>query len=175
MIVVLLGGTCAGKTELALKFRNNGFEKVITNTTRNRRVDDSENSYHFLTKEQFFEKVNNGEMIEYAEYNGNYYGTSVDSLSENCVIVLEPNGLKAIKEKLGSSVYSIYLDVPDEIRLQRGLSRGDDEGVLRKRIEEDRELFSILNEGNCDLIIKGNNSLERLENIIKRHLVNLKT
>ena len=81
MIVILLGGTCSGKTEFALALKKYGFEKVITNTTRARRVDDNENSYHFLTRDEFMQKIENGEMLEYAEYNGNLYGTSIDSLS----------------------------------------------------------------------------------------------
>ena len=70
MILVILGGTCSGKTEFALTCEKYGFPKVITNTTRAKRIDDKDDSYHFLTKEEFFEKVDNGEMIEYAEYNG---------------------------------------------------------------------------------------------------------
>lgn len=154
MVVVLLGGTCSGKTEFALKFKKYGFEKVITNTTRERRVDDAENAYHFLTKEQFFNKVNNGEMIEYAEYNGNYYGSSVDSLSKNCVIVLEPNGYYALKNKLGTSIFSIYLDVPDKVRLQRGILRGDKKEILMQRIKDDKELFKNFNSGICNIVLK---------------------
>ena len=114
MVIVVLGGTCSGKTEFALACEKFGFPKVITNTTRARRVDDNENSYHFLTKEEFMQKIDNGEMLEYAEYNGNYYGTSIDSILDNCVIVLEPNGLKAFEEKIGDKIYSIFLDVSDE-------------------------------------------------------------
>ena len=49
MIVTITGGTCSGKTEFAIKCQDFGFDRVITNTTRNRRVDDKDDSYHFLT------------------------------------------------------------------------------------------------------------------------------
>ena len=64
MILVIMGGSCSGKTEFSLACEKYGFKKVITNTTRKRRIDDSENAYHFLMVEEFFNKVNNGEMIE---------------------------------------------------------------------------------------------------------------
>lgn len=169
MIIVLLGGTCSGKTEFALRCQKYGFNKVITNTTRERRKDDSENAYHFLTKEEFFDKVKNGEMIEFAEYNGNYYGTSVDSLSKNCVIVLEPNGFRALKEKMGENVFSIYLDVPDEVRLQRGLLRGDKEEVLRQRIIGDKKLFEGFNDKTCNLVLR-NITFENMNSIIESSL-----
>lgn len=154
MILVILGGTCSGKTEFALTCEKYGFPKVITNTTRERRVDDKDNSYHFLTKEEFFEKVDNGEMIEYAEYNGNYYGTSSDSLSKNCVVVLEPNGLRSLKEKISDGIFSIYLEVSEEERLRRGLLRGDNLEILKSRIKEDEVLFNESLENEVDFVIR---------------------
>ena len=127
---------------------------IITNTTRARRVDDNENSYHFLTKEEFMQKIDNGEMLEYAEYNGNDYGTSIDSILDNCVIVLEPNGLKAFEEKIGDKVYSIFLDVSDEERLRRGIARGDDPEVIKSRIEEEKELFTDKVKLSVDFLIR---------------------
>lgn len=154
MILVILGGTCSGKTEFALSCEKYGFPKVITNTTRARRVDDKEDSYHFLTKEEFFEKVENGEMIEYAEYNGNYYGTSSDSLSKNCVVVLEPNGLRSLKNKIPDGVFSIYLWVSEEERLRRGLLRGDNPEIIKSRIEEDKVLFNDNLENEVSFVIR---------------------
>ena len=154
MVIVVLGGTCSGKTEFALACEKFGFPKVITNTTRARRVDDNENSYHFLTKEEFMQKIDNGEMLEYAEYNGNYYGTSIDSILDNCVIVLEPNGLKAFEEKIGDKIYSIFLDVSDEERLRRGIACGDDPEVIKSRIEEEKELFTDKVKLSVDFLIR---------------------
>ena len=154
MILVILGGTCSGKTEFALSCEKYGFPKVITNTTRARRVDDKKDSYHFLTKEKFFEKVENGEMIEYTEYNGNYYGVSMDSLSDNCVVVLEPNGLRSLKEKLPECVFSIYLWVSEEERYKRGLLRGDNPETIKSRIKEDKKLFNADLEDEVNFVIR---------------------
>lgn len=154
MVLVILGGTCSGKTEFALACKKFGFPKVITNTTRARRIDDKDDSYHFLTKEEFLNKIENGEMLEYAEYNGNLYGTSLDSILDNCVIVLEPNGLKAFQEKLGDRIYSIFLDVSEEERIHRGILRGDDPKVIRSRIEEERDLFTDELKTSVDFLIR---------------------
>ena len=118
-----------------------GFPKVITNTTRSRRIDDKDDSYHFLTVEEFQKKIDNGEMIEYIKYNNNYYGSSVDSLSKNCTIVLEPNGYRALKKLMPDKVVGILLDVSDEERLRRGIARGDSVEVLNSRMEEEKTLF----------------------------------
>lgn len=154
MVIVVLGGTCSGKTEFALACEKFGFPKVITNTTRARRVDDKDNSYHFLTRDEFNEKIMNGEMLEFAEYNGNLYGTSIDSISDNCVIVLEPNGLKSLKNHLGDKIYSIFLDVSDEERMRRGIARGDNLEVIKARIEEEKKLFTDSVKMNVDFLIR---------------------
>lgn len=152
MIVTITGGTCSGKTEFAIKCQDFGFDRVITNTTRNRRSDDKDDSYHFLTIEQFNKKIDDGDMIEYIEYNGNYYGCSVDSLTDDCVVVLEPNGVRALKEKFGDKVISVYLKVSEEERLKRGLLRGDKEEIIRQRIEEDKVLFNENFEKEVDIV-----------------------
>ena len=154
MVIVVLGGTCSGKTEFALACEKFGFPKVITNTTRARRIDDNENSYHFLTKEEFMQKIDNGEMLEYAEYNGNLYGTSIDSLSKNCVIVLEPKGLRSFERIMGDRIYSIFLDVSDEERLRRGIARGDSLEVLNSRMEEEKTLFTDDVKRSVDFLIR---------------------
>ena len=169
MIVVVLGGSCSGKTEFALELEKYGFPKVITNTTRNRRVDDKDNSYYFLSKDEFFNKVNNGDMLEYAEYNGNYYGTSIDSLSKNCVIVLEPNGLKSFKKKLEDKVYSIFLDVSDEERYRRGILRGDNPETIKSRIEEDKLLFTDKVKMEVDFLIR-DLKREDIKDVIENNL-----
>lgn len=166
MILVLLGGSCSGKTDLAEKCVDLGYERVITNTTRQRRIDDSENSYNFLTKEEFQQKIENNEMIEYAEYNGNLYGTSIDSITEKCVIVLEPNGYKAIKKIYGEKVVGIYLKVSDEERRKRGIFRGDNEEILNKRIQEDKETFNESLEKIVDYTLE-NYSREQIDNLLK--------
>ena len=174
MIVVILGGSCSGKTEFALELEKYGFPKVITNTTSSRRVDDKDNSYHFLTKDEFFNKVNNGEMLEYAEYNGNFYGTSLDSISKNCVIVLEPNGLNSFKKKLGEQVYSILLDVSDEERYRRGILRGDNPDVIKSRIEEDKVLFTDKFKMSVDFLLR-DLKREEISEVIENNLAVLYT
>ena len=152
MVITISGGTCSGKTEFALRCQDFGFDRVITNTTRNRRADDREDSYHFLTLEEFKSKIDNGDMIEHIEYNGNLYGCSVDSLTTNCVAVLEPNGVRALKKKFKEKVISVYLKVSDEERLKRGLLRGDNEEIIKQRIEEDKILFNEEFEKEVDIV-----------------------
>ncbi len=153
MVYIVVGGSCSGKTEFALSMVKNGYSKVITNTTRARRSDDFEGAYNFLTVDEFKDKIVNGSMLEYVKYNGNYYGTDIDSLVDNSVIVLEPQGAMFIKEKLGDNVSIIFLDVTDEERVRRGILRGDSIEVIRERIKEDKVLFQDEIRLNADYVL----------------------
>lgn len=153
MILVILGGSSSGKTDFALHCNKYGFPKVITNTTRQKRVDDLDNAYHFLTKEEFFDKVSSGKMLEYAEYNNNFYGTDIDSFSKNCVVVLEPNGFREITKKLSGRVFSILLDVSDSERECRAILRGDNIDTIKERIKGDKLLFTEGLKTEVDLIL----------------------
>lgn len=150
---MILGGSSSGKTDFALHCNNFGFPKVITNTTRQRRVDDLANAYHFLTKEEFFDKVAQGKMLEYAEYNNNFYGTDIDSFSKNCVVVLEPKGFREITKKLSGRVFSILLDVSDSERERRAILRGDNIDTIKERIAGDKLLFDDKLKSDVDLVL----------------------
>src|SRR5438874_2601266 len=78
MLLVLTGKTASGKdtikAKLLEKFPN--FASVITTTSRAPRSGEvEERDYHFLSREEFEEKVKAGDFAEHVEYGGNLYGT----------------------------------------------------------------------------------------------------
>ena len=97
--------------------------------------------YHFLTQEEFFNLYNNDEFIETVSYNGNYYGTLKREVSDNKVVILEPQGLNNFVEKT-DSIFAVFLETDEEIKKQRMIRRGDNMLEINKRLENDRILFS---------------------------------
>lgn len=77
-LVVVSGPSGAGKDTIVsnLLEKDECFSLSVSATSRAPRGEeiDGEN-YYFLTVEQFLEKINNDEFIEYAKYGSNYYGT----------------------------------------------------------------------------------------------------
>ena len=89
-LIVLIGKSNAGKTTLAnLIQRELGIKKVVTCTTREKRIGEKDGvDYYFLSKDVALKQVENGEFIEHEIFNDWLYGTRyVDiDLSQNQVV-----------------------------------------------------------------------------------------
>lgn len=103
----------------------------VSSTTRNPREGEVDGvNYFFITKEDFEEKIKNGEFLEYNVYNGNYYGTSkkivLEKMEEGVSVFseIDVNGAKNIK-KIFPDALLIYIAPPsfDDLR-ERLIERG---------------------------------------------------
>ena len=142
-MIILMGASATGKTEVGkLLQAKYGINKVITYTTREKRINEKDDiDYHFLTKEKFLKLKDSNFFFETAIYNDNYYGTSFESLVDNSYLIVEPNGFK---KYLNSDIKytSFYLESSKEVRLNRMLIRGDKVEDAKKRIEIDDDVFN---------------------------------
>ena len=123
-------GTGKGTVCKELISRGDVFLSVSA-TTRDKRVGETDGeTYHFTDKANFEKMIANGEMLEWAEYNGNYYGTpkaAVEkTLSEgrNVILEIEPQGALAVKEKMPEAVLIFVIPPSVEILKGRLLDRG---------------------------------------------------
>jgi guanylate kinase len=148
-IVAICGKAGAGKDALLqalAKIYPEAHIKVsyTTRPPRDYEVDDKD--YHFITRDEFIQLIEEGKMLEAAEFNGWVYGTSVLDLAEDKLNfgVFNPAGVEALDNHDFLNVLLIMCDCPDHIRLIRQLSREntpDVEEVLR-RYNTDRFDFS---------------------------------
>ena len=135
MFVILSGSSGSGKNtiikELLKEDKKLRFMKTCT--TREQRDQEKADSYIYLDKDEFEKLIDKGELFEFEEIHGNYYGTLKKSIDE--IIKGEFDFIKDIgvlghdsfKNALGekAKVVSIFLDVPkDELR-RRLLARGE--------------------------------------------------
>ncbi|MBE6885498.1 MAG: guanylate kinase [Ruminococcaceae bacterium] len=84
--------------------------------------------YHFVTREQFLEGIETGDMLEYAEYNNCFYGTPASAverqLAEGKVVFLEieVQGALKVRQKCPEAVM-IFLMPPSKEELRRRLEK----------------------------------------------------
>ena len=78
ILLVVSGPSGVGKGTVISKLfeMDENLYFSVSATTRKPRPGETDGvSYNFKTREQFEEEIDNGEMLEYAMYGGNYYGT----------------------------------------------------------------------------------------------------
>ena len=82
-MLVLVGPSASGKTQiLKILMEKYGMKKLVTYTTRPMRVNEVNGiDYHFVSKEEFLNKLENDFFFETIEYNNNFYGTSKNVFS----------------------------------------------------------------------------------------------
>lgn len=144
LIVVSAPSGCGKGTILHEIMNDGGYYYSISSTTRKPRNGEVNGvHYDFLTKEQFEEKINAGEMLEYACYCDNYYGTPKTVIEEklsqgiDVILEIETNGAEQVMKKCPDAV-SVFILPPSVKELERRLLKRGTETieVIQKRVAE---------------------------------------
>lgn len=154
MLIILSGPSGSGKDTILdqLGRREMNIQLSISMTTRAARTWEKDGfHYYFVDRASFEEKIANNEILEYAEYSGNYYGTPkapVDKwLEEGKTVILkiEVNGAENIRRIYPDAV-SIFLMPPSvqilEERLRNRESETEDSIQSRMAIAKDEIMRS---------------------------------
>lgn len=168
-MIVLTGESGSGKSTVEKELRKRGFNKIISYTTREPRIKDGEIDgvdYHFVSKDTYFDMLDSGKFAENVEYNGNYYSIAKEDCLDDTIVVVEPNGLKQLKQCNDINVKAFYLKVPRDIRESRMISRGDSLESVKRRLELDDEHFKEVEE-LCDYTITSLTLDETVNQILK--------
>ena len=150
-LIVLSGPSGVGKStvisELLSARRDIYFS--VSFTTRQPRVGEEDGvNYNFVTREVFEEMIAGEELLEYAEYIHNYYGTSLKVIQEkldagiDVLLDIEVQGAAKVRAKCPDAVL-IFIVPPSFEELSRRLHRRatDQEEVIQGRLKKAREEY----------------------------------
>lgn len=144
ILMVLSGFSGAGKGTLMKKLLEtyDNYALSVSMTTRQPREGERDGiEYFFSTKEAFEQKIEEGGLIEYAQYCGNYYGTPKAYVEEqlangkDVILEIEIQGALQIKEKFPEALL-LFATPPSIEELEKRLrGRGTEtEEVISKRL-----------------------------------------
>ncbi len=178
LLIVFSGPSGCGKGTLVAKLLAQRSDTVlsVSVTTRAPRPGEIEGfHYFFKTREEVESMIQNDELLEYAQYSGNYYGTPRAAVEEqlnagrNVILEIDVQGALQVMERCNEYV-SIFLTVPSMEELERRLrGRGtEEEAWIQARMTAakselqyvDRYQYTVLND-EVDL------AFERLNTIIE--------
>lgn len=123
--------------------RRGGVFLSVSSTTRDRRANEVDGvTYNFTTPEKFRAMIENGEMLEWAVYNENYYGTpraDVERRLEegtNVILEIEPQGAFKVREKMPQAVLIFIVPPSMQILRARLVQRGrETPEQIQKRLD----------------------------------------
>lgn len=160
--VALVGASATGKSTVERILQEvYGHNRCVSITTRPKRDYERDGvDYHFLTVADIDQLEQEGLLAERTCFNGWHYGLTVAEIEEGGVVVIEPNGLRQIIEKVGrENVFVVYLTYPDKERLIRSLVARNDNDVdeVIRRFQADKKDMQGM-EDIADIIIRNEDS-----------------
>ncbi|MBQ9783444.1 MAG: guanylate kinase [Clostridia bacterium] len=155
LMIVISGPAGSGKgTVNAHLLQAGDFVYSVSATTRAPRPGEVDGvNYHFITREEFLARIDSGDMLEYTEYCGNFYGTPRKEAEEvlksgkNLILEIEVEGARNVKKKFPEAVLIMLLPPSFAIQEHRLRSRGTEtEEKILQRLTRTREE---LKEADC--------------------------
>jgi guanylate kinase len=150
-LVVVTGPSGSGKSTLIRRaLAHPGMSNLqlsVSATTRPPRPGEQDGvDYHFLTRDQFDTKRRANDFLEWAEYNGHWYGTPAqrvfDALTagKSVLLEIEVNGALQVR-KMAPASFFVFIRTPSfRILEQRLLLRGtDNEASIHRRLIKARD------------------------------------
>lgn len=133
IIIAICGKSATGKDTLAKWLRSMlrvigiPANTLVSDTTRPPRTCEKNGiDYVFLTEEDFHNKINERKYLEYTSFNGWYYGTSFDTILNDCVNigVFNVSGISSLTSYLDNyHIICIYLKCNLYQRIKRSIYR----------------------------------------------------
>lgn len=184
LLIILSGPSGVGKGTvrkiLMQEYDLNLVYSISMTTRKPRNGEINGQDYFFVSKEQFDNAIKNNELLEYAQFVENYYGTPkvyVEKLrneGKNVLLEIETQGAKQIMKQLhGSDEFSIFLVPPSLEELEKRI-RGrntEEEVVILERLEKAKK--ELLKKDVYNYIVMNDtpsNAAKGVAKIIKEHL-----
>lgn len=164
MLVVFSAPSGCGKDTVfkeLCKRRDNIVESVSATTRQARAGEVNGVDYFFVSEDEFHHMIDNNGLVEYAKYNGCYYGTPVkgvnDAISNGkiCFLIIEVQGAQRVM-KLFPDCISIFLMPPSIEVLEQRLYKRDTENeqAIKDRLEiakvemtfKDKYTYNVVND-----------------------------
>ena len=177
LLIVLSGPSGSGKNTVCDEVKKNNkniWESISMTSRKPRKGEIDGKSYYFVTEEEFKKNIEDDNMLEYAKFAGNYYGTPKKNIQkhldngEDVILVIEIQGALQIKQKVAQALF-VFLLPPSMKELKRRLIDRNTESSS-KVMERFERAYKEINElSKYNYVIVNDNvkdAAKKLESII---------
>ena len=175
VLVILSSPSGAGKTSIAraLVEENKNFLFSVSATTRKSRPGEvNGREYHFLTVNEFRERINDGQFLEHAKVFGNLYGTPLKPVMESIndgkdlIFDVDWQGGKQIRSSsLSKFVISIFILPPSIKALHERLMKRAQDSSETVKDRMTKSIGEIMHWKEYDYVIVNNNFEQTLDEV----------
>ena len=179
-LIVLTAPSGTGKTTIVKRLLDyfDNLEFSVSACSRDKRKGeiDGEN-YYFISKEEFKNKIETGEFVEFEEvYKDHFYGTlksEVDKkldIGKNIIFDIDVKGAINIQKKFHSNCLSIFLKPPSIIELKKRLKKRGTEDAKSIEFRLDKAKEEMRSMGSFDFVVINSNlekAFEQTKEIIQ--------
>jgi guanylate kinase len=152
-LFVISGPSAVGKSSIVNEIlkRDNTLDRIITCTTREKRKSEKHGvDYLFFQKDDFLSEIDKGNLIEFSEVYGNYYGVMSSTVEEkinagrDAILIINWDGFLKIKSILKEYVCGLFILPPTIAVLEARIRRREEDSpkVMAHRIDMARKDIS---------------------------------
>lgn len=155
LLIVVSGPAGSGKGTVNSKLlERDDFAFSVSATTRAPRPGEVNGvNYYYISHEEFKDNIENGRMLEYTNYCGNYYGTlkseaeRILNSGKNLILEIEVDGAMQVKSKYPDAVLVMLLPPSYSVQEERLRSRGTEtEDKIKERLAQTKKEVPLFNE-----------------------------
>ena len=181
LLIIISGPSGVGKGTVRKYFMNDDSLRLaysISMTTRQPREGERDKvDYIFTTREKFEEAIAKGELLEWAEFVGNYYGTPLSQVEKlrnegkNVLLEIEVQGADQVRAKCPDAL-SIFIIPPSMEELEKRIRgrRSEPEEIVQQRLAKaENEMKMVCNYKYIVCNEDPQLAAELISSIIKRH------
>lgn len=155
LVIVLSAPSGTGKSSICRRLLAAcpDVEFSVSYTSRTPRPNEiNGKDYHFISREDFQQRIDQGEFVEWVENYGHFYGTSGKAMKEvlgrgkDLLLDVEPRGAKKIKKKFADGIFVFVLPPSLDELLNRLKKRGHEspEAIQTRFNQAERELKEVM-------------------------------
>lgn len=179
LLIVLSGPSGVGKgTVRAAVFKDNQYNYTYSISATTRKIRPGEvdgKDYYFMSREEFEGLIEQGALLEYTQYVGNYYGTPIQPIEEHLskghdvFLEIEVQGAMKVRERMPEGIF-IFLAPPNISELEsRIVGRGtDNQDIIYERMQKAREEIEMMK--HYDFVVVNDqveNAVQKINAIIQ--------
>lgn len=151
VLVCVMAESSAGKDAVVSKICElTNWTQLVSYTTRPRRENEG-NTHVFVTETDYNAMRDAGQVAAYTYINGYHYWSTIDQIYKHDFYLIDPLGVRTLNElnMPNLRIITVYINVPEEVRKERAVHRGDNVNVYRSRSLSEREQFRNMKR-NCE-------------------------